>query len=72
MTGVFLLKGKQERGEGVSKNKIVWLVWFLLVNFLFGYVFQSLGFFVSSVDKFRADSGIAAFTAFRQGVSYVR
>ena len=69
MTGVFLLKGKQDRA-GVSKNKIVWLVWLLLVGFLFGYVFQSLGFFVSSVDKFRASSQNVGFTAFRQGVNY--
>ena len=47
-------------------------VFVLLCGLVFGYVLQSAGFLVKAVDSFSRSDVSARFTAYGQGVSYVR
>jgi hypothetical protein len=70
LTGAFL-PGKPLKGEGLRLT-IVRYVFVLLLGLVFGFVLQSVGFCVSSVDKLVHGSDNVAIGAYGQGVSYVR
>jgi hypothetical protein len=65
------LAGKLLKERG-GRSELIKYVFVLLFGLVFGYVLQSAGFLVKAVDSFSRSDVSARFTAYGQGVSYVR